>query len=1233
MQKKNEQALMINLAILFVVITILMGFAAFVLKQYWQPAQGNPDPAVEAVTMETEPQPETEPEPETPSGPISDPTAMRGVRLEPGRDFMTQAKDAFSQAQKNAVGDGDTPPSGEAVTLPQVEESKIKEELDRAVQRAGELGMNTLLLPVNTYLGTAYESQQGRSLAGFDLAAYLCGQAQEAGLRVYAVYDLSILPGEDGGQPMETIDAQALEAASTELSQLASVCPWDGVLLTGWGNPDAEDAYTRYTQQGGGAGYDAWMCSRSQSLVRTAVQAVKEQNPQLRVGVQADAVWATQAQSEEGIETQRETGDRYGRFADPLTLIREEQVDFVAVLADTSMTDPALPFETLVQWWDNQFRQTNVQGYLIHTASQCGTWGNGWNEPDQLVRQAQAVEDSLALSGSIYDALYHFDTTAKNNGVNLAEYYATLNDQLDKDSAEETEEEEEEEKEPEEKPERVLKELTFTKPTETSLTTTDTSYTFQGACDPQQPVTLDGQALGTDESGFFSYTVDLEPGKNTYTFQQGDQTKTFTITRQVKVLKEVTPTGTLAVDGGMQVNLTAIAYEGSTVTATFNGQTIALKAEENQGDEELRGSTYQRYSGSFTAPAAGKTAQSLGAVSFTANYDGNTETMTGASVTVNKVAQVTDGQLVKVTSQQAITFPADKLGKYPDPDCYPLPYGTMDYAVGDKVTYKEGSDVRTYYNLASGRRVYSDDIQAVSEDRVLDGNVISGMTVKADSNYTYVILNSANPVSFLPEWSSSQFTIQFSYTTSVPEGMTLTKNPLFTQASWEGSTLKLKLATPGTFLGYKAYHENGQIVFRFNNPTTLSGARICIDPGHGGNDPGAEGFNPGYPESEVNWEMANAIADELESRGANVLLLKTGSRSMTMDERLAQARNFNAQVYISVHGNSSVNSEAAGSESYYFFPFAKDLAAKISSATSSGLSTNNRGAKYEVYYVTRDPQFVGVLAECGFLTNRKEYNKLIDEDYQEAVADKIASALEQFFASSGADKAGITGTQTVGNSSGDVSEGPTSNSTGSGQSSGSGQTSGNTSGSQNSSSGSQSGSSNSKVDYASIEQNELKLYVGDKEELHADIKCTGTVDARFTSANENVAKVSAQGTVYATGIGTTVITLTAGDKTDTCTVTVYGTESDTGVFIPAERIEIKGPKTISVGEFVQYRVQFYPDNASNQRVTWEVSQSGAEFADVGSNGAVEGIAPGRVTIRATSEDGGHTATFRFEVVE
>lgn len=1223
MQKKNEQALMINLAILFVVITILMGFAAFVLKQYWQPAQGNQDPALQAATsqMSAEPEEETEPEPEEPSGPISDATAMRGVKLEPGRDFLTAAKDAFAQAEKNAVGDEETPPTGEAVELPQVEESQVKEELDRAVQRAGELGMNTLLLPVNTYLGTAYESSQGRSLAGFDLAAYLCGQAQEAGLRLYAVYDLSILPGTDGGQPMETIDAQALEAARTELEQLASVCPWDGILLTGWGNPDTEDAYLLYTQQGGGAGYDAWMCSRSQSLVQTAVQAVKEQNPELRVGVQADAVWATQTQSEEGIETQRTTGDRYGRFADTLALIQQEQVDFVAVLADTSMTDPALPFDTLVQWWDNQFRQTQVQGYLIHTASQCGTWGNGWNEPDQLVRQAQAVEDSLALSGSIYDALYHFDTTAKNNGANLAEYYATLSDQLDKDPDAQAEEEEEEE--PEEKPERVLKELTFTKPTESSLTTTDTSYTFQGACDPEQPVTLDGQALGTDESGFFSYTVDLEPGKNTYTFQQGEQTKTFTITRQVKVLKEVSPTGTLAVDGGMKVNLTAVAYEGSTVTATFNGQTIALKAEDSQGDEELRGTTYQRYSGSFTAPAAGKSAQSLGAVSFTANYDGNTETLTGASVTVNKAAQVTDGQLVKVTSQQAITFPADKLGKYPDPDCYPLPYGTMDYAVGDQVTYKEGSDVRTYYNLASGRRVYTDDVQAVSEDRVLDGNVISGMTVKADSNYTYVILNSANPVSFLPEWTTNQFTIQFSYTTSVPEGMTLTKNPLFTSASWEGSTLKLALATPGTFLGYKAYHEDGQIVFRFNNPTTLSGARICIDPGHGGSDPGAEGFNPGYPESEINWEMANAIADELESRGASVLLLKTGSRSMTMDERLAQARDFNAQVYISVHGNSSVNSAAAGSECYYFFPFAKDLAAQISSATSAGLSTNNRGAKYDVYYVTRDPQFVGVLAECGFLTNQKEYNKLIDEDYQESVANKIASALEQFFASSGANRAGITGTQTVGDSSGNVSEGPTSGSTGSGQ----------TSGSQNSTSGSQSGSSTGKVDYVSIEQNELKLYVGDKEELHADIKCTGTVDARFSSGNEDVAKVSAQGTVYATGIGSTVITLTAGDKTDTCTVTVYGTESDTGVFVPAERIEIKGPKTISVGEFVQYRVQFYPDNASNQRVTWEVSQSGAQYADVGTNGAVEGIAPGWVTIRATSEDGGYTATFRFEVVE
>ena len=53
-----------------------------------------------------------------------------------------------------------------------------------------------------------------------------------------------------------------------------------------------------------------------------------------------------------------------------------------------------------------------------------------------------------------------------------------------------------------------------------------------------------------------------------------------------------------------------------------------------------------------------------------------------------------DGTLVQVVAEQAWTFPVNKNSIYPDTDCYPLPYGTMDYVTGEMVSIKDGSKYR-----------------------------------------------------------------------------------------------------------------------------------------------------------------------------------------------------------------------------------------------------------------------------------------------------------------------------------------------------------------------------------------------------------------------------------------------------------------------------------------------------------------------------------------------------------
>ena len=208
----------------------------------------------------------------------------------------------------------------------------------------------------------------------------------------------------------------------------------------------------------------------------------------------------------------------------------------------------------------------------------------------------------------------------------------------------------------------------------------------------------------------------------------------------------------------MQVSVSALAYEGAQVTASVGGQTIQLTETEDDTDEAERDSGYRLYVGVFTAPSASATATSMGNITFTATAQGETQTMQGASVTVNKLAVMGDGAVVYVTADQAETFPTDTLNDNSNPNYFPLPQGTVDKTYGDEIVYKNGSVTKTYWKLESGVRVYSSDIKA-SGGAMPDQNVISDMRIKTSGSYTTVTLDMTQKVPYKVEYDGSRLIV------------------------------------------------------------------------------------------------------------------------------------------------------------------------------------------------------------------------------------------------------------------------------------------------------------------------------------------------------------------------------------------------------------------------------------------------------------------------------------------
>lgn len=1062
------------------------------------------------------------------------PDQMRGVVIAAGRDFLTTS---------------DT--TGPTVAA----------QLDAAIAKAEELTMNSVIIDTKYNDQVLFDSDLlPMAQVDLDCVDYLVTKARESGLYVYTTYDVSDLM-DAGGNPQRAVsaDGETLDQIAQAVGDFAEQYEVDGILLQNYDNPSSAAAYSAYKQYGGGMGYERYLKQVPTALVETAAAAVRQRAPGTQVGLVVSAVWENQSADTDGSDTSASYTSLGTGNADTKAMVESGDFDFVMVENFDSTTDPLAPFRTVASWWKQVADEAGVTLYTMHANERLGVESYGWQVMEQLTKQVIDLGDLEVGSGSVFHSLAALAQDVGGTTTTLVQY---MNDEIDETY--------------------VLQQLSISKPAQLTYTTKEPNVTFQGASDPREKVTMNGEEIPRNESGYFTITEDLKEGLNTFTFAHKNKTFTYNITREIIVLKEVQPTGKISVDGDTTVTITALAYQNSTVVASIGGQQVTLNPSSVEDDSVDRESGYQLYTGVFTAPTASQTATSLGTIKVTATMsDGHSMTLEGASVTVNKKAEMGDGVVVHVTADQAETFPVSTLNDNSDPNYFPLPKGTVDRAYGSEIVYKNGTKTYTYWKLQSGVRVYSKDI--TTGGQMPDNNEISSMSIKSSGQFTDVTLNTGSKIPYTVSYNGSKLVFKFQYTAKTP-GDCDDSNSLFKSATWSGSNMTLTLKRSGGFMGYKAYYDdNNRLVLRFNNsPGSLSGARVVVDPGHGGNDPGALGFYPGKDEADINLAVSQKLVSELKSQGASVLMLTPGS---TMASRLAAARAFNPHVLVSVHSNTNAKSSPKGTEVYYFYSFQKQLAANISANVASALGTENRGAKSGLYYMTRESQFPCVLAELGFISNEEEYTKLINSKYQTKIASGIASAINSYLAGVGA---GYVPDED------DEDE-------------------------EEESEAEEEEEADQEEAEISLNKTSINLKTGETYALEA--QAPEDEDIYWEAEDESVATVNSSGKVTAQGPGTTyVIASLSNGASAECEVNVdggSGSQEVTGVSLNYEELELGVDDTFVLKATVK------PSSASNKKVNWESDDT--EVAKVNSSGKVTAIAEGETTITVTTEDGEYTA--------
>ncbi|MED3663915.1 N-acetylmuramoyl-L-alanine amidase [Geobacillus stearothermophilus] len=177
----------------------------------------------------------------------------------------------------------------------------------------------------------------------------------------------------------------------------------------------------------------------------------------------------------------------------------------------------------------------------------------------------------------------------------------------------------------------------------------------------------------------------------------------------------------------------------------------------------------------------------------------------------------------------------------------------------------------------------------------------------------------------------------------------------------------------------------------------LAGKTIVLDAGHGGKDGGAQSVD-GIKEKELTLETAKLLKNKLQSYGARVVLTRSGDEYVPLSARVAAARLYQADAFISLHYDSAADPDASGITIYYYDRFADyELAQSFQGLFRQLSALPFRGIAFGDYYVLRENEKPSVLLELGYLSNRSDAAVVATNGYQEAVTTAIVNAMRHYF--------------------------------------------------------------------------------------------------------------------------------------------------------------------------------------------------------------------------------------------
>ncbi len=529
---------------------------------------------------------------------------------------------------------------------------------------------------------------------------------------------------------------------------------------------------------------------------------------------------------------------------------------------------------------------------------------------------------------------------------------------------------------------------------------------ISGATCKNCSLAINGSAVKVYPTGAFAYEVNLTPGINNITIHAEGSRNTSAAKKlvynyllpsldTVKSLSEanvqIYPEGNLIVSPGDKIKIRVKALPGCTVIANWNIHLYEMPTNENNPVPGIYQGEYTIQStDSFLVSNMPVTITDASGKTFTKNSDDKitvlTEGMPNTVITKGRLAHLLFG------------LGEDRLGG--------AKIGYIDSLIPLRITGKVNSLYRVKLSKYRTAYIPEEDVDILPVGSFAPSSLTTNWRIFGDSLYDYVQIGLFQrlPYQSFQLVDPSKIVVDIFGATNNTNWITQMenakeiKNVYYEQVEDEVFRVIIELKHQQHW-GCQLYYNGNNLMIKIRRQPEkleLRNLRIAVDAGHGGGNTGAYGPT-GSSEKELALAVSLKLRQALRMQGAKVIMTRTSETFVDNKQRILMYRDSLPDLLVSIHLNSSSDPiNVGGASTYYRYIGFRNLSHDIYKRMLE-LGLKEWGNTGSFNFMLNSPiEYPNALVEMLFLSNPEEEMLILDEEFQQKMADKIVLGIKDF---------------------------------------------------------------------------------------------------------------------------------------------------------------------------------------------------------------------------------------------